>query len=60
MIAAWVGFAVSADPNGGILPNWPAYARANDAHMESGDVIKVGSGLHAAAIDFWDKIFERK
>ena len=60
MIAAWVGFAVSADSNGGNLPSWPAYAGANDAHMECGDVIKVGSGLLAHGIGLHDEIVERQ
>ena len=56
-MGAWVRFAATGDPNGGELPKWPVYTRANDAHMEFGNVVKAGSGLHSQTIAFWDSIF---
>jgi para-nitrobenzyl esterase len=60
MMSAWVRFAATGDPNGGTLPKWPAYTRANDAHVEFGNVIKAGRSLHAETIKFWDEIFGRR
>jgi para-nitrobenzyl esterase len=56
MSAAWVRFARSGDPNGADLPTWPAYTSAGDQHLEFGDQIRVGSGLHKEACDLLDRL----
>ena len=60
MHAAWLRFAKTGDPNGGTLPNWPAYTSKNDAHLEFGDEIKTGRGLWREACDLFDEISHRR
>jgi para-nitrobenzyl esterase len=57
MAAAWVRFAQRGDPNGEDLPPWPAYTRENDAHLELGDELRVGSGLRREACDLLDSVW---
>lgn len=58
--AYWINFAATGDPNGKGLPEWPAYNREKDEHIEFGDVIKTGSGLHKDACDFFEKLASEK
>jgi para-nitrobenzyl esterase len=37
MMAYWVRFATTGDPNGGSLPDWPAYATDDPTFFELGD-----------------------
>ncbi|HZO55374.1 MAG TPA: carboxylesterase family protein [Bryobacteraceae bacterium] len=60
MMDAFVRFAATGDPNGGTLPRWDRYKAANDAHLEFGNSIKPGRGLHTEMIDFWESIFGRR
>lgn len=57
MSAAWVRFAKTGDPNGEGIPSWPAYTTANDAHLELGDTVREGNGLHRAECDLFDKVW---
>lgn len=52
----WTRFAASGDPNGKDAPAWPRYDAQTDQHLELGDTIKTGAGLHKAACDFADKL----
>ena len=56
MSTYWVQFAKTGDPNCNGLPEWPAYKTASDQHLELGDTIQVGSGLHKEACDTLDRI----
>ncbi len=56
MITYWTQFAKTGDPNVNGLPEWPAYETASDKHLELGDTIRVGSGLHKEACDELDRI----
>jgi para-nitrobenzyl esterase len=60
MSGAWVRFASTGDPNGGGLPAWPAYTATNDTHLEFGDSIRSGKGLHAREVDFFTAFFEKE
>jgi para-nitrobenzyl esterase len=56
MSSIWVRFATTGDPNGEGLPEWPAYTTASDQHLEFGDTIQVGSGLHSKTCDALERI----
>lgn len=56
MHAAWLRFAETGDPNGGSLPEWPAYSTKSDAHLEFGDKIKRGQYLWRDACDLFDEL----
>ena len=54
--AAWARFAITGDPNGEGLPEWPAYTLENDAHLELGDSVRAGAGLRKAECDVLDAV----
>ncbi|MFQ5749863.1 MAG: carboxylesterase/lipase family protein [Planctomycetota bacterium] len=56
MHAAWLRFARTGDPNGGELPRWPAFRPGEEAYLEIGDAVEIGSGLFRAACDLFDEI----
>lgn len=60
MIGYWVQFAKTGDPNVDGLPEWPVYEAATDQHLELGDTIKVGSGLHKEACDLLERIMNAR
>ncbi len=60
MHAAWLRFGQTGDPNGGGLPQWPAYTGENDTHLEFGDTIRTGRGLWREACDLFDEIHARR
>ena len=49
--SAWLRFAATGDPNGVDLPEWTAFTAANEAYMEFGDRVTVGSRLRVEEID---------
>ncbi|MDR3557581.1 MAG: carboxylesterase family protein [Syntrophobacteraceae bacterium] len=52
MMAYWVNFAQSGDPNGPGLAVWPAYDAKTDQDLEIGDHIRSESGLYKKECDF--------
>ena len=52
MSSYWANFAATGDPNGGGLPNWPAYNEKNEKRMNFGDQIAAGPIPNQAALDF--------
>jgi para-nitrobenzyl esterase len=60
MSGAWVRFASTGDPNGGGMPAWPAYTTANDTHLEFGDTVRTGKGLHSKEVDFFTAFFDKE
>jgi hypothetical protein len=52
--------AVTGDPNGGNLPNWPRYDATRDCYFEFGDELRVGNSWRAAQMDFLDAYFDVK
>ena len=58
MLAAWVHFAATGDPNGEGLPPWPAYRADDDPHLEFDDVIRVGANWRRRQMDFLDGYFD--
>lgn len=57
---SWVRFARTGDPNGGDLPNWPAYDKATDPYLEFGDVVRAGSGYRTGHLDFVQRFLEQQ
>ena len=53
----WTNMARQRDPNAAGLPTWPAYTRANDAHMSFGRSVAASSALSAGDCDFWDAVY---
>lgn len=56
MIAAWVQFAKTGDPNGGDLPKWPKYSAESDECLEFGEQTRVVKGLLKEECDLLDRI----
>ena len=54
---AWVQFARKGNPNGPGLPDWPRYEKKTDRHLEFGTEVVPASGLHARALDAYDRAF---
>lgn len=52
MMAYWVNFAKTGDPNGPGLPTWPAYTGATDLNLEFGDTIRTNEHLYKSQADF--------
>lgn len=57
MMAAWVRFAATGDPNGGDLPAWPPYTQTNEAILAFGDNIRLGREERAPALDAVERAF---
>ena len=45
----WTQFAATGNPNRDDLPPWPAYELSTDQHLNLGDPVTIGEGLHHAA-----------
>ena len=52
--AYWTNFAISDDPNGVGLVQWPVYDEATDQHIILKEAIESGSNLQKDACDYWD------
>ena len=50
----WVNFATTGDPNGGGLPTWPKYGKADEPYLEFGDRVELRHGLFPEKLDFWE------
>lgn len=57
MSGAWLQFTRTGNPNGETLPMWPIYEKSSDRHLDYGAEIRAGSGLHAQALELFDKTF---
>lgn len=55
VMAYWVNFARTGDPNGPGLPEWPVYRAATDENLDFSDAIRRESGLFRAESDFIDR-----
>ena len=56
MMAYWVNFARTGDPNGPGLPRWPAYRAAADESLDFAGAIRLEHGLYQAESDFIDRV----
>lgn len=48
--------SVAAAYTGPPMPSWPAFTTANDTHLEFGDDVRTGTGLHAEACDLFETL----
>ena len=60
MVSYWTQFAATGDPNGGDLPEWPAYETETDMHLELGKTIKAGESLRKKELDVLEALIYRK
>ena len=58
MAAAWVRFAKTGNPNGGGLPQWPAYRSPDYRLLDFGDAVTERSHARSPEIDFFQRVFE--
>jgi para-nitrobenzyl esterase len=58
MAAAWVRFAKTGNPNGGGLPQWPAYRSPDYRLLDFGDAVTVRSNARSPEVDFFQQVFE--
>ena len=56
MMAYWVNFARTGDPNGPGLAAWPAYAIATDRNLDFADTVRVEHHLSRRECDFIDRV----
>jgi len=60
MMAAWVRFAATGDPNGQGLLAWPAYDAENDPYLEFGLPLKIGHAFHKPQIDLMQRVHDAR
>ncbi|MBV8846290.1 MAG: carboxylesterase family protein [Bryobacterales bacterium] len=61
MSSYWVNFAISGNPNGKGLPDWPAFdEKKNNGRMILGDKAEYGPALTQAQIDFYQAWYEKR
>jgi para-nitrobenzyl esterase len=56
MVSYWTQFAATGDPNGGGLPEWPAYKTETDMHIELGTTIVAGKNFRKKELDILEEI----
>ena len=56
----WVRFARTGDPNGGPLPEWPAFTAEDEAYMELGPTLAVGEHLRTSQLELIAKAWDRR
>lgn len=60
MMASWVAFAVSGNPNRSGLPQWPAHDPQSDLHLVLGSPVDIASGWRRAPLDFLERLYLRR
>ena len=56
----WVRFARTGNPNGGSLPDWPAFTRENEAYLELGATLRAGERLRMPQMDLIEKAWAER
>ena len=56
----WVRFARTGNPNGGTLPEWPAFTVENEAYMELGAELRAGNNLEMPRVDLIGKAWAKR
>lgn len=57
VMAYWVNFATTGDPNGRGLPRWPAFDAKNHITLELGEKTGTRPIAEAARVEFFEKFF---
>jgi para-nitrobenzyl esterase len=57
MTSYWVNFAATGNPNGSVLPKWPAYNTKDDQALEFGNQISMHSQINKTGLDFFDEYY---
>jgi para-nitrobenzyl esterase len=60
MLAAWVNFAATGDPNGPGAPPWAPYDPERDNDLRFGGTFAEGSGWRAGPLDFIDRFYRSR
>jgi para-nitrobenzyl esterase len=60
MMSYWTQFAATGDPNGGDLPEWPAYEIETDMHLELGETIKAEKNFRKKELDVLEAVIYKK
>ena len=55
-----VRFAQTGNPNGGQLPEWPAYAKGNETYLEIGRAIRPGENLRVMQLELIEKAWAER
>jgi para-nitrobenzyl esterase len=58
MADAWVRFAKTGNPNGGGLPQWPAYRSPDYRLLDFGEAVTVRSNAQSPEVEFFQQAFE--
>jgi para-nitrobenzyl esterase len=58
MMAYWLNFAKTGNPNGPGLIEWPAYERCSDINMEFSDTVHTNVNLYKKECDFIERMNE--
>jgi para-nitrobenzyl esterase len=58
MADAWVQFAKTGNPNGGGLPQWPAYRSPDYRFLDFGDAVTVRSNARSPEIELFQRALE--
>ena len=56
----WVRFARTGNPNGGPLPEWPAFTLEDEAYMELGPTLRVGKHLRTEELKLIARAWDRR
>ncbi len=56
----WFRFAKTGNPNGGSLPEWPAFTPENEAYMELGPIPRVNHHLRMPQMDLIEKAWAER
>ncbi len=56
VMAYWLNFAKTGEPNGPGLPAWPVYEAATEQNLDFGDTIRVEARLYRTSCDFSDQV----
>ena len=56
----WVRFAQTGNPNGGPLPEWPAYTGENETYLEFGQAIRAGENLRVMQLELIEQAWAER
>ena len=57
MMAAWVNFAATSDPNGPGVPRWAPFETGRDNYLTFGGDFAEGTGWRTAPLDFLERFY---